>query len=62
MMSCAFLARVFDPRRASVARIAAAGSAALLLGAAAPPASAQVTFTFDKRPSLDVHDVFTADG
>ena len=60
-MSCAFLERVFHLWRARATRTAAAASAAWLLGAAAPPASAQVTFTFDKRPSLKVHDVFTAD-
>jgi phosphate-selective porin OprO and OprP len=60
-MSSRLLERLFDLQRARATRIAAAGSAALLLGASAPQANAQVTFTFDKRPSLEVHDVLTAD-
>src|SRR5712691_5551832 len=60
MMSFPFL-ELFNARRVWVTRVAAAGSAALLLGVASSPASAQIKFTFDKRPSLEIHDLFTAD-
>ena len=60
-MSFPLLDRVVNARRVWVTRVAAAGSAALLLGVAPSQASAQVTFTFDKRPSLEIHDLLTAD-
>src|SRR5258705_11230261 len=61
MMSFTFLARLLDARHVCVTRIAAAGGAAVLLGVAPVPASAQITFTFDKRPSLEIHALLTAD-
>ena len=46
--------------RSMIARIAAAATAAWLLGAAAP-ASAQVRLAFDKHPSLQVRNLLTVD-
>ena len=46
--------------RSMITRIAAAATAAWLLGAAAP-ASAQVRLAFDKHPSLQVRNLLTVD-
>jgi len=62
MLSFTWVDRFFRPRRLSLMRAAATGGATIiLLGLTPLHASAQVTFTFDKRPSFEIHDLLTAD-
>ena len=62
MMSFAFVDRVLHPRYSNVMRVAAAaGAAVVFLGVTPCSVDAQIRLTFDKRPSLQVHDLLTVD-